>query len=166
MERLSADGRGARGRGRPQVTAEDITLRELHQGVVGMVYEVYRRARLKGNARGALTDATHAVAEAHNIEYGTLKRAVSRYRWVQQVEDESARSIASLSKPGLWAQRYFDEMKMASDEFDRRTLGMPEDVRRALGPLPFHRVLQMLREAGIDGTCPQWLVDWARTGKI
>jgi hypothetical protein len=44
-------------------------------------------------------------------------------------------------------------------EISVRMMGMRSDVDRALRQFPPVPLLTFLRKHGIDGTCPQWLID-------
>lgn len=117
----------------------------MFHGAAGLALKVFVAEAHIGGKRGDLTAATHQIAQRYRIDYQTLKRAVSRYRRLRTF----AHGIASIAPIGA--------------ELERRTLGMPDDVRNViLNDYSGADLLELLRAHKIDMTCPQWLIDAVR----
>ncbi len=134
------------GRGRPALDSLPMTDRRLRRGgpmIARLVFETELRI---GTQRGAMAAAINEVARRLHVPVATVKKHAARHR----AQRLPARQRAAVARDVA--------------EFDRRTLGLPDDVMSALAALPLGRVLQRLRDSGVDGTCPQWLADAARRG--
>mgnify|MGYP000910257498 CR=1 FL=1 len=127
------------GRGRPKAQ----TLAETLRGAPGKIaFEVFL-AELR---LGSTMAAARAVAAKWRLPVGTVKRYASRHRndleWLALAQHAVAPVIA---------------------EVDRRMVGFPDDVRAGLRGVPMPKLLAMLRDHNIDGTCPKWLIDAVRS---
>lgn len=127
-----------KGRGRPKYQTLSDTLRSA-PGKIAL--EVFR-AELR---LGSTMAAVRAVAAEWSMQVDTVKKYANRHRddleWLAHGEADIVRLV---------------------DEVKRRMLGFPEDVRDGLRDVPMPKLLALLREHGIDGTCPKWLIDAVR----
>lgn len=128
-----------KGRGRPKAQ----TLADTLRGAPGKIALEVFRAELH---LGSTMPAARAVADKWRLPVGTVKRYASRYRdelaWLAPVEQTIVAMLA---------------------ERDRRMIGFPDDVRAGLQDVPMGKLLALLRDHGIDGTCPKWLIDAVRS---
>jgi len=109
--------------------------------------------RQQGVGRGALMKAVRQVAKNRGYPEATIKRYVARYRKALERSEDGV--------PGLVDGLY--RTSRAVNEIERRLSGIPSDVLDKCAGLPSSRFLKLLRAAGADGTCPDWLV-WAVRG--
>jgi hypothetical protein len=128
-----------KGRGRPKSQ----TLAEARRGAPGKIALEVFRAELR---LGSTMTAARAVAAEWRLPVGTVKRYASRHR------------------EGLeWLARVDHIIMALLAECDRRMLAFPDDVRQGLRDVPMSKLLALLREHNIDGTCPKWLIDAVRS---
>lgn len=117
------------------------------------VLEVEFAFRQEGAGRGAFMKAVRQVAKNRGYTEATIKRYAARYREALEGSEDGV--------PGLVEGLY--RTSRTAGEIERRLSGIPSDVLDKCAGLPSSRFLKLLRAAGADGTCPDWLV-WAVRG--
>lgn len=121
---------------------------------VRVALQVRVEAYRLGSQRGSKERAIDVVAVLYSKRIGN--RPYIPRSTVKKYEQRYGKHVESRAK----AIALVDE---AMTEIERRTLGFPDDVRDTLfltcPPMP---LLEYLRSAGIDGTCPKFLIDEVR----
>lgn len=101
--------------------------------------------------------AIRKVAEGNFVSESTVRQAL-------KMNQKQQTAVVAAE----WAQvesRAFDQMERTYSEAKRRMSGMPDDIRITLTDISAVALLESLRAASIDGTCPSWLVDVVRRTK-
>ena len=160
--------RTSKRRGRPRADRA----RDIFSGSRRIAWEVFTLELRYGRKRGDLTEAERKVAELFGMEYETVKRAASRHRNLRVMADSPLLTSHGFSPLVQMLENIGTSWKPLAKELERRISGMPDDVRdyllhddRNAWDNDARALLEFLRAHSIDGTCPQWLIDGARTGR-
>ena len=124
------------------------SIADTYTGSRGVAREVFVMAYQWGNRPGARAKAIRVVALKHNKDPDTINRAVSRHAALRTIVEADCRRL--------------EQFDAFTDELRRRMAHMPADVREFLADAAAVDVLEFLRGEGIDGDCPQWLIDAVR----
>jgi hypothetical protein len=124
------------------------SIADTYTGSRRVAREVFVMAYTLGNRPGARAKAIRVVALKHNKDPGTINRAVSRHAALRAIVEKDCRRLEQ-----------FDAMTI---ELRRCMAHMPADVRKFFDDASAVDLLEFLRAEGIDGECPQWLIDAVR----
>ena len=142
--------------------------RDAFTGARRIALRVFELELKYGRKRGDLTRATHVIAaqfqqasEPSDRAYQRVKRAVSRYQQLRLMADILA--VARADPLSVRARAFDEAMNVVAVELERRTSGIPQDVRDVLLQANYGELLEFLRANKIHITSalserPYWVV--------